>query len=271
MQYLVPIVALFQGRVIDTPEQAMIETEYSTGGDVGHKIFMIGGVLFLIIESKLGMQDENALAQLFLMLLSAAEVNKSINIKGLRIHGLLTNLIEFKFYSYDPLTNRFYFDEYIVTNGQRTGAFTHMINVSNKIFGVILSAYTDGLRVNIAKRDREKCDNQTGQNTTTSSKPSELTGGGKNTSGRKSIDRWEAALALAERCRLKFEERHQEIEDRANIALGLLIRSVCSLPRASTFSGGDDDDDPSTRAELRALAHRISKETHARYLSKLKQ
>ena len=38
MQYIVPIVALFQGRVIDQPEQAMVETKYSTGGDVEHEV-----------------------------------------------------------------------------------------------------------------------------------------------------------------------------------------------------------------------------------------
>jgi hypothetical protein len=38
MQYIVPIVALFQGRVIDTPEQAMMETQYSTGGGVEHEV-----------------------------------------------------------------------------------------------------------------------------------------------------------------------------------------------------------------------------------------
>ncbi|KIM89513.1 hypothetical protein PILCRDRAFT_769359 [Piloderma croceum F 1598] len=60
--YIVSIVALFQGRVIDKPDQSMAETEYSTGGEVEHKIFMIGGVLFLIIEFKLDSPDENALA-----------------------------------------------------------------------------------------------------------------------------------------------------------------------------------------------------------------
>jgi hypothetical protein len=48
-----------------------------------------------------------------------------------------------------------------------------------------------------------------------------------NTGGRKSIDQWEAALALAESCCVKFEEpvaSHQDIEDRANKALGLLTQ-----------------------------------------------
>jgi len=38
MQYIVPIVALFQGRIIDKPEQPMMETQYSTGGDVEHEV-----------------------------------------------------------------------------------------------------------------------------------------------------------------------------------------------------------------------------------------
>ena len=38
-QYIVPIVALFQGRVIDEPEQTMVETKYSTGG-VEHEVSM---------------------------------------------------------------------------------------------------------------------------------------------------------------------------------------------------------------------------------------
>jgi len=71
MQYIVPIVALFHGRVVDKPEQAMKGTEYSTRGDVEHEIFMIGGVLFFIIKFKFGMPDANALAQLFLELLCA--------------------------------------------------------------------------------------------------------------------------------------------------------------------------------------------------------
>jgi len=39
IQYIVPlaIVALFQGRVIDHPG-AMVETKYSTGGDVEHEV-----------------------------------------------------------------------------------------------------------------------------------------------------------------------------------------------------------------------------------------
>jgi hypothetical protein len=37
-QYLVRIIGFFQGRVIDKPEQDMLETEYATGGEVEHEV-----------------------------------------------------------------------------------------------------------------------------------------------------------------------------------------------------------------------------------------
>ena len=59
---------------------------------------------------------------------AAAEANKSIDFKGLRVYGLLTNLIQFKFYSYDPSTNQFCFDEIIVINNRRATVFADKIN-----------------------------------------------------------------------------------------------------------------------------------------------
>jgi len=99
-----------------------------------------------------------------------------------------------------------------------------------------------------------------------------LSSGRKNTGSRKSTDQWESALALAEECCAKFKEPPAsalDVEEKANEALSLLTKSVRSIPRASTFTGGDDD--PSTPAELKALAARVAKGTHERYLSKLKQ
>ncbi|KIM71992.1 hypothetical protein PILCRDRAFT_16541 [Piloderma croceum F 1598] len=188
-------------------------------------------------------------------------MNKSINFKGLRVYGLLTDLTRFKFYSYDPTINQFCFDEIIIINVKRTDASSDMVDVSNKIFGVVLSAYMESLRANITmSKDRAK-----------HNKPSELTGEWKNTRGRKSTDQWESALALAEDCCAKFNEPPAsllDIEGKANEELSLLTKSVHSIPRASTFTGGDD---PSTPAELKALATRVAKETHERCLSKLEQ
>src|SRR5882762_4823515 len=58
---------------------------------------------------------------------ATTEMNKSIDFKGLRIYGLLTDLVQFKFYSYDPTTNQF-FDETIIINNKRTDAFTDMMD-----------------------------------------------------------------------------------------------------------------------------------------------
>ena len=38
MQYIVPIVALFHGRVVNKPEEVMPKTKYSTGGQVEHEV-----------------------------------------------------------------------------------------------------------------------------------------------------------------------------------------------------------------------------------------
>ena len=38
MQYIVPIVALFQGRILDMPEEAKMATKYSTGSEFEHGV-----------------------------------------------------------------------------------------------------------------------------------------------------------------------------------------------------------------------------------------
>lgn len=40
IQYLVPIVSLFQGQLINKPEQSMLKMHYSTGGCVEHEVSM---------------------------------------------------------------------------------------------------------------------------------------------------------------------------------------------------------------------------------------
>jgi len=173
----------------------------------------------------------------------------------------LTDLTQFKFYSYDPSTRQFCFDETILIDNKRTRAFFDMVDVANKIFGVILSAYMDGLRA-IIKRSQDRAKRN--------DKPSELTGEEKNGSGRKSTDQRDAALWLAKSCVEKFQDpvaSFQDIEGRANGALELLTKSVRSIPRASSFSG--EDNDPSTPAELKTLAAKVIKEEHECYLSKI--
>jgi hypothetical protein len=106
---------------------------------------MIGGILFFIAEFKLDLSLEDNVAQLFLEMLcmfvfsgvlsrcspglntAAAKANMKVDFANLRIYGLLTDLIDFHFYSYDPLAQKFAFDETLVVNITRDVAFTDMI------------------------------------------------------------------------------------------------------------------------------------------------
>ena len=50
-QYLVRIIGLFQGRVIDNPEQATLETGFATGGEVEHEVYIsLHLLIWLIVQ-----------------------------------------------------------------------------------------------------------------------------------------------------------------------------------------------------------------------------
>ena len=139
----------------------MTSTAYSSGGEVEHEVsfyiaqfmstssqhfiqlFMIGGILFFVIELKLLYEGKDNIAHLFLELLceslvaslsvvnlytAAAEMNRTARFEGLRVYGLLTDLTTFKFYSYDPIQKKFAFDETIIVNVSREILFADMIH-----------------------------------------------------------------------------------------------------------------------------------------------
>ncbi|KAF8914293.1 hypothetical protein CPB84DRAFT_1841022 [Gymnopilus junonius] len=251
--YIDPIISLFQGRVIDQPEQST-QTKYSSGGDVANEFYMTGGILFLVVEAEHAL-DGKAISRLLLELMSAAEMNMSNDFAGLKVHGLVTNVEQFQFYSYDYSANKFYFNERFFINNTRTMAYSDMIPVANKIFGIILTAYMDGLRASI--------NNRTGKNTLYPSQsrlPVSL-----------QVNSLEAALTLAESCCAKFEEpavNFQELEDKADDALGSLTGSVRSIPRASSYTGRGVD--PSTSAELKVVASCVIKKEYMGCLTKPK-
>ena len=64
---------------------------------------------------------------LLVSFLAAAKLNEKADFANLRIYGLLTDHTHFHFYSYDPLTKTFAFDETLVVNITRDVAFTDMI------------------------------------------------------------------------------------------------------------------------------------------------
>jgi len=50
---------------------------------------------------------------------AAAEMNKDAGFQHLRVYGLLTDLTTFRFYSYNPSSNSFFFDEDILVAPKR--------------------------------------------------------------------------------------------------------------------------------------------------------
>ncbi|KAF8816701.1 hypothetical protein BYT27DRAFT_6384297 [Phlegmacium glaucopus] len=268
--YIIPILALFHGRINDKPEQTMPETKYSTGGQVEHEVIMIGGVLFFIMELKHEFLSPNNLAELFLELLSAASINEQADFAGLRVYGLLTDLTYFKFYSYDPQSKKFCLDQIFVVDNKRWTFALDMIDVTNKIFGLILSAFVDGLHAIVIKSNNRAANDDFSPE---GSAPTDQLSGSKNvpkasTSSsqarpgqrQKSTSVWESALKLAEECCAKFAEKPttiQDMERNSNEALELLTKSVHSIPRFSEFTGTMD---PSTIADLRALARDVVSE-----------
>ncbi|KAF9509090.1 hypothetical protein BS47DRAFT_1349603 [Hydnum rufescens UP504] len=61
----------------------------------------------------------------------------------------------------------------------------------------------------------------------------------------------------------------QDIEDNGNVALGFFAASVRSIPRVSNFTG--EKNDLSNPVELKALAARVIKDEHERFLAEPQQ
>lgn len=65
-------------------------------------------------------------ASLIPFFVAAASANESANFASLRVYGLLTDVSDFQFYSYDPKTQAFYSDEEILVNLKRDDFCTEM-------------------------------------------------------------------------------------------------------------------------------------------------
>ncbi len=59
---------------------------------------------------------------------AAAKENMAIEFAGLRVYGLLTNAVTFAFYSYDPITRKFCFDESIIIANKRPSSLSEMVD-----------------------------------------------------------------------------------------------------------------------------------------------
>ncbi|KZV74311.1 hypothetical protein PENSPDRAFT_682098 [Peniophora sp. CONT] len=56
------------------------------------------------------------------------------------------HLYSFKFYSYDPVSEKFAFDCEVAVYGSRDERLGRMVSITNKMFGIVLSGYTEMLK-----------------------------------------------------------------------------------------------------------------------------
>ncbi|KAE9403443.1 hypothetical protein BT96DRAFT_1016998 [Gymnopus androsaceus JB14] len=242
---LVPIIALFEGRIVDKPDPPMQATRYSSGGAVEHEIVAIGGVLFFVVEMKLVLGNEN-IAQIFLQLLAAAEANGQVAGYGdLRVCGLLTDLTTFRFFTYCPIEMKFYEDqENYIANVTRELFFKDMIKISNKILSVLMYGYIESLQATVAHSKARAHNGDISSSKLGSSIPhqqiSEVSTSYSASQNEQhpSLSAWENGLAKAEECyaalqKCYLEKDLDQLEESATKALVMLTDSVRLLPRVS--------------------------------------
>ncbi|OBZ65523.1 Metacaspase-1 [Grifola frondosa] len=253
--WLVPVVALFRGRINDRPEEVMPRNKLSTGAAVEHMFFIVGHLLFFVIELKYTMGSDSNLAQLFLELLSMAEINLNSDFADLKIYGLLTDLTQFEFYAYDPSTKTFLQDpSSLITSNWREGFLHDMINVGNRLFSLILQAYIETLRMTCDQSDKR------GKSGTQLLKEPSLD------HTRPSLDKWQRALQLALDAQAqlgKLPNDESMHEESASEGLALLTQSVQLLRRVTTNTS--DSDIPSVDT-LRTMSKASMKKWRTRAL-----
>ncbi|RXW15387.1 hypothetical protein EST38_g10465 [Candolleomyces aberdarensis] len=145
--WLIPMLGLFEGRLIDLLDYNEPRTEFSSGGRVEHQIFGLRGYMFVVLRMKPGVGFGCEVTQLFLELL-------------FRVHGLLTDLNRFVFYSFDPTTKTFYEGERHGGGGFRDTFCSSMIDLANKIFSILMHSYVEFLEANIAQPPTSHSDSE---------------------------------------------------------------------------------------------------------------
>ncbi|KAJ6561235.1 hypothetical protein DFH09DRAFT_1160828 [Mycena vulgaris] len=235
--FLIPIFALFAGRVVDLPERVMPRTTLSSGGSVEHELFVIGNVLFFVIELKKLLDSTDNYAQLFAELYSASELNDATGFRTLMVYGLLTDMGTFEFFSFEPISKTFYQEEVLSVPRKREGILCDMIEVTNEIFSVVLQAFIDTLKVTCEKSKERSTAVAQLQQTPSIPPPS------AKAKGRPSLGAWEKARdhALEAQAKLMlFDNDIAMLETTAKDGLKLLEKSVVSVQRITRTSSRHD-------------------------------
>ncbi|KAJ7132089.1 hypothetical protein C8R44DRAFT_773015 [Mycena epipterygia] len=268
--FLIPIFALFAGRVADLPEKPMPRTALSSGSSVEHELFIVGNVLFFVIELK-KLLDTESYAQLFAELYSAAELNSLAGFRSLTVYGLLTDLGTFEFFSFEPISKTFYRDPKMFLPRIREDVLSAMIEVSNKVFSIVLQGF-----INTLKATCDKCQirSTAGSLSPTGSSPiQQLQQTPSNpppatkAKGRPSLRVWERARddAMAAQAQLKrFSDDLTTLETTTKEGLKLLEKSVARVVRMSESSSRYD---LPSEARLEKLAQNAVVVWHAKHMA----
>ncbi|KAJ6591651.1 hypothetical protein DFH09DRAFT_821579, partial [Mycena vulgaris] len=152
---VVPIAALFCGRVMDMPEWEMPETLLSFGGSgvfVGHKVcYKVGEdnsfVELLFIHPTVGSGTTN------MHHISRLNFNKELGFPSLTVYGLLTDLKAIHVFRVRTSVSNFSFGNGLrVCSGIVVAADTGIFHpVNNKMFSIILKGFVDSFRANCLK------------------------------------------------------------------------------------------------------------------------
>ncbi|KIJ36800.1 hypothetical protein M422DRAFT_212103 [Sphaerobolus stellatus SS14] len=265
--YLVPIVNLFEGRIINKPEAGMKETEISSGGAVEHELYVIGGILLILIELKKDWMTDDNVAQILTEILSAAKNNDQIfEFKNLPVYGILTNLDVFKFYCFHPSTQTFSQDISMMSGLRRRDFLREMIPITNKIFSIIFTAYIEALvctERSSTRRGKEGDFKEPGSAMIDQYYAVRHPDGpdgpdpgcvalDSTRASRDSTSKWEQALQHALQARALFEEHcitAEECDSKSIEATKLLRQSVLMVPRRVRFEENYDLDEETLKRE----------------------
>ncbi|OBZ74054.1 Sterol O-acyltransferase 2 [Grifola frondosa] len=260
--WLWPLIALFEGRIVDLSKTIVGAGPYCAGITVEHEVVMTGCTFFLIGELKRGPDNAENLAEFLGALSAAAEANKDF--PHVRVHGLLTDMTRFRFCSYDPATRTFCADEELLADVEREHFCTDMIAVANKMFSIIMFAYLEVLREMVdSSREEDAGNPSSSQDQQSATLLSEVDK--PSLHSRPSFAQREQALHFAEQASAKFQSSTSIDElDAATVeGLRLLTESAHCLPRVSPCTATEV---PSTAEGLQALSDRNVKEWHERLI-----
>ncbi|KAI0064215.1 hypothetical protein BV25DRAFT_1914436 [Artomyces pyxidatus] len=196
--------------------------EYTkTGVELNYSLVVAGVVLLIIIQSTSPVLSKADIRRIAVEL-SVQTDTYNASVDGLRIQGVMVNRSSYSFFSYDRLQGQLCFDETLEMDGKSKAISVQMIDISNKIFGGLMSGYMTYV-TELTKQVEENAKIQEGQ-------PMVQFVQTKG-SGYVEPDGYPVALKYAKECYALFQKG---AESYGTEALDLLAKSVQALmPDAS--------------------------------------